>query len=156
MKDIALLVAGWILGLLASWFFAKKSSAELSSVESRINITLEQNVRDLTSQLSASNKLTQYSFTQLREAGLTEKANEIEMEAQKEIIISKKIIESIPPKVIEGIDTTFFDNQRSCPQCGAPSTPAGFGSDQGGYMVWHYRCPLHGRFPSNHIDDMME
>jgi|SaaInlStandDraft_3_1057020.scaffolds.fasta_scaffold07136_4 hypothetical protein len=156
MKDIIILIVGWLLGVATSWFFSKKSSSELEGTESRIVSSLEENIRQLTTQLSASTKLTQYSLTQLKEAGLLEKAKELELEAQNDIATSKEIIESIPSNVIEGIDTKIFDNTRSCPQCGKPSFPAGFGPDQGGSMVFYYHCPEHGRFPSNHIDDMMD
>ena len=156
MKDIIILIAGCLLGVLTSWFFSRKGSSELHDTELRVIQTLENNVRELTTQLSASSKLNQYSLTKLRDAGLDEAVKEIGLEAQKEIAAAKGVIKSIPPSIIEGVDTEVFSNTRTCPSCGNESFPAGFGPDQGGSMVYYYQCTEHGRFPSNHIEDMVD
>lgn len=156
MKDIILLLSGWALGTLTSWLLSKKGSEELSSTEDRVQRALEEQVRQLTIQLSAYSKLVQYSYAQLNEAGISGASKDVALKAQAELHKTKDIIETIPEKVLEGVDLTFIKNTEACPVCGEPSIPSGISPDMGGVLVQHYFCPAHGRFPSNHIDDLID
>lgn len=155
MKEIAFLIAGWILGTLSTWVFAKRSSGEISDARDDINAYTQDQVRELTAQVSALGKLTQYSLSQIKEAGLGTAA-EFERRALEEFDRTKRVLDSVPEKAKQGIDISVFDRTRPCRVCGKPSVPAGFGPDQGGSMVWYFQCPEHGRFPSGHLDDMLD
>ncbi|MCD1610083.1 hypothetical protein [Stutzerimonas kunmingensis] len=70
MKDILILIGGWILGTISSWVFARKSSGDIADAKDQINTHTQDQLRELAVQISALGKLTQYSLAQIKEAGL--------------------------------------------------------------------------------------
>lgn len=155
MKDILILIVGWILGTISTWVFARKGSADIADARDQVTTHTQDQVRELTAQLSALGKLTQYSLAQIKEADL-ESAAEFEKQTSEEFGRTKKVLDALPEKAKHGIDISMFDQTRPCRVCGKPSVPSGFGPDQGGSMVWYFQCPEHGRFPSGHMADMLD
>ena len=155
MKDILILIAGWILGTISTWIFARKGSGDIAEARDQINTHTQDQVRELTAQVSALGKLAQYSLTQIKEAGL-DTAAEFEKRTSEEFGRTKKVLDALPEQAKQGIDISMFDQTRPCRVCGKPSFPSGFGPDQGGSMVWYFQCPDHGRFPSGHLADMLD
>ena len=72
MKDILILIVGWILGTISTWVFARKGSGDIADARDQITNHTQDQVRELTAQVSALGKLTQYSLAQIKEAGLAE------------------------------------------------------------------------------------
>lgn len=53
------------------------------------------------------------------------------------------------------IDTSPLERTMNCLNCGKKMQSSGYKMTPWGYAM-HYRCPEHGEFPSNHIDDMWD
>lgn len=155
MKDILILIGGWILGTISSWVFARKSSRDIADAKDQINTHTQDQLRELAVQVSALGKLTQYSLAQIKEADLGTAA-ELERWTLEEFGRTKKVLDALPENAKHGIDISMFDQARPCRVCGKPSLPSGFGPDQAGSMVWYFQCPEHGRFPSSHMADMLD
>lgn len=151
MKDIFILIVGWILGTISTCFFARKGSGDIAEAKDQINTHTQDQVRKLTVQISALGKLV----TQMKEVG-SDIPVDLENWVLEEFGRTKKVLDTLPEQAKQGIDISMFDQTRPCRVCGKPSFPSGFGPDQGGSMVWYFQCSVHGRFPGGHPADILD
>jgi uncharacterized protein YneF (UPF0154 family) len=151
MDLIISLIGGGLIGFFISRYFSNETRKQL---EDTVEVLQEQ-LRELTIQLSAAQKLLMHQISSIKDTN-PQGASELESKIESIRKESLEVVEALPEKVTQDVDLSPFRNTHACPTCGKESKMSGWGRDPAGINTWWYSCPEHGRFPSMYIEDWFD
>lgn len=151
METIVSLLFGGFIGWLTTHIYSQKGSQQVESLRKEISGPLNALIeRDASIQA-----LLQRTIEEIGKVNPT-RAKEFSDELNKQQGELIEAVQRVEEKASVSLDRSPLERTTKCYQCGKPAHPYGFGAGPGGGWVMWYQCPEHGRFPGNHIDDMMD
>lgn len=145
METLISTLIGVIAGGGITWFFANKNTKDLinnnGTLVTKISELIHERVR---LQATAESAIDSLKVTE------PTKAAELEVAVNEEGRKTNEILQSLPQSVSDNLD------RHPCPTCGKSARLDGWGRDQMGITSWWFRCPEHGRFPSQRVEDWFD
>lgn len=151
MDIIISALLGGIIGVLIAHFYYRKGNQQIESLKEELKAPLNA----LIEQDASLQALLQRAIGEIGKANPA-KAKEFSAQFTTQQAGLVEAVQRVEETASVTLNRLPLERTTRCYQCGKPAHPYGYAAGPGGGWVMWYQCPDHGRFPGNHVDDMMD